>query len=159
MTPLDYTQEDGDCLVWQRSCSNGHPALRVGDKTKLVRRFLWEQGHGAIPAGGIVRMTCNTPKCVSPEHTELTTYRKLAKKLGAFGLMSGPVRSAAIARTKRKTQAKLTDAAVRDIRTSCETTIVLAARYGVAQAHVSKVRKHKAWRDFTSPFMGLGARA
>ena len=155
---LQHTTDDGDCLVWTRSCCNGHPAARVGSKTVLVRRVLWADLHGEIPVGSIVRMTCSTPLCINPDHITLTTYQRLGKQLGALGVMSGPERSAAIARTKRKTQAKLTDAAVRDIRTSDETTIVMAARYGVAQAHISKVRKHKAWRDFSSPFNGLGAR-
>lgn len=155
---LQHTVEDCDCLIWLRSCSNGHPSARVDRKNVLVRRVLWAAMHGEIPAGHIVRMTCNTPLCVSPEHIALTTYRRLGKQLGALGVMSGPVRSAAIARAKRKTHAKLTDAAVRDIRTSDELGRVLAARHGVSQAHVSKVQKHKAWRDFSSPFAGLGAR-
>ena len=150
--------EDGDCLVWTRSCCNHHPAMRIDNKTVLVRRVLWTELHGGIPEGGVLRMTCNTHKCVHQDHMELTSYKKIAVQLGAIGVMSGPVRSAAIARTKRKTQAKLTEEAVRDIRSSEETTIVLAARHGVSQAHVSKIRKHKAWRDFSSPFSGLGAR-
>lgn len=151
--------EDCDCLVWTRSCCNGHPAMRVGTKTNLVRRVLWTELHGEIPAGHIVHMTCTTPKCVQPEHLELTTYKKLGKQLGALGIMSGPVRSAAIARAKRKTHGKLSDEAVRDIRNSDEPGRVLAERHGVSQAHVSKVQKHKAWREFSSPFNGLGARA
>lgn len=152
-----HSTDDAGCLIWQRSTCNGHPAIRRGEKTQLVRRLLWVEAHGEIPAGQIVRMTCESPLCVNPEHLSLTTFAKLGKQLGALGIMSGPVRSAAIARAKRATQAKLNDAAVRDIRSSTETGVVLAARYGVAQAHISKVQKHKAWRDFSSPFSGLGA--
>lgn len=159
MNPLlQHTIEDGDCMVWTRSCCNGHPAARIEGKTVLVRRVLWAQALDDIPAGHIVRMTCNTPLCVNPDHIELTTYQRLGKQLGALGVMSGPVRSAAIARAKRKTHGKLSDEAVRDIRTSNELGRVLAARHGVSQAHVSKVQKHKAWREFSSPFNGLGAR-
>ena len=150
--------DDGGCLVWPLSCCNGHPATRVGTKTMLVRRVVWAELHGEIPAGHIVHMTCTTPLCVEPEHMELTTFKKLGNKLGALGVMSGPVRSAAIARAKRKTHAKLTDEAVRDIRNSSELGRVLAERHGVSQAHVSKVQLHKAWREFSSPFNGLGAR-
>lgn len=155
---LSHTIEDCGCLIWQRSCCNGHPAARLDGKTVLVRRVLWAALHGEIPAGRIVRMTCESALCINPEHMELTSYKKLGKQLGALGVMSGPVRSAAIARAKRKTHAKLTDAAVRDIRSSSERGRVLAARHGVSQAHISKVQKHKAWRDFSSPFAGLGAR-
>lgn len=157
LTLLDRCHEDGDCLVWPGACNNGHPGVRIKGKNMLVRRVLWAATHGPIPPGHIVHMTCNTPRCVNPEHIELTTYQCLGKKLGALGVMSGPVRSAAIARTKRKTHAKLTDAAVHDIRNSDETVQVLSQRYGVARAHISKVRLYKAWRDFSSPFAGLGA--
>lgn len=154
-----HCTEEGDCLIWKRGCCNGHPATRVGKRTRLVRRVLWESANGPIPVGKILRATCGNLLCIEPAHTELTTYQRVAKQCGAIGLMSGPVRSAAIQRVKRKTQGKLTLEAVRDIRASEETTVVLAARYGVAQGHISKVRKHKCQIDYHSPFAGLGARA
>ncbi|MBC7620608.1 MAG: hypothetical protein H7293_16760 [Candidatus Saccharibacteria bacterium] len=153
------TTDDAGCMVWSGACCNGHPAMKMPDgKTSLIRRLLWSELHGEIPAGHIVRMTCTTPRCVSDEHLELTTYKKLGKELGALGVMSGPVRSAAIARAKRKTHAKLSDEAVRDIRSSVEFGYILAERHGVSAGHVSKIQKHKAWREFSSPFAGLGAR-
>ncbi|MEN9375996.1 MAG: hypothetical protein RL710_1153 [Pseudomonadota bacterium] len=153
---IHHCTEDADCLLWRRSCCNGHPAMKVGSKTMLVRRVLWQSAHGPIPKGRIVRATCGNVRCINPEHAELTTYQRLGKQLGALGVMSGPVRSAAIARSKRKTHAKLTEGAVREIRASNELGRVLAARFGVAQAHISKVQKHKAWREFSSPWAGLG---
>lgn len=156
LTP--YTVDDAGCLVWQRSCCNGHPAMRLGGKTVLVRRQLWQDKHGDIPAGHIVRMTCGTVGCIHPEHMECTTYQRLGKQLGALGIMSGTKRSAAIARAKRASpQAKLNAEAVADIRTSGEPVAVMAQRYGIAQATVSKVRLGKCWRDFASPWRGLGA--
>lgn len=162
MTTLErlskFYEEDGSCLIWKGGCCNGHPATRHNGKTVLVRRLLWQELHGEIPAGHIVRMTCECKKCIEPTHMKCTTYQRLGKELGAKGIMSGPVRSAAIQRTKRKTQGKLTIEAVRAIRASDETTVALAVRYGVAQAHISKVRKHKCQIDYQSPFTGLGAR-
>lgn len=155
---IHHCTEEGDCLLWRRSRCNGHPAMRIEGKTQLIRRVIWQESNGEIPQGKIVRVTCGSPLCINPSHIELTSYQKLGKQLGALGIMSGQVRSAAIQRAKRKTQGKLSLDAVRDIRTSDETTIVLAARYGVAQAHISKVRKHKCQRDYSSPFAGLGAR-
>lgn len=153
-----HCTDDAGCLIWQRGCCNGHPATRVDGKTRLVRRVLWEAAHGPIPAGRIVRVTCGNVLCINPECTELTTYQRLGKQLGALGVMSGPVRSAAIARAKRKTHGKLNNAAVRDIRTSDETGVALSKKYGVNQAKISAVRLGKVWRDFSSPFAGLGAR-
>jgi HNH endonuclease len=155
---LHHCTEDADCFLWRRACCNGHPAMKVGTKTKLVRRVLWESANGPIPVGCIVRVTCGHALCINPKHTELTTYQRLGKQLGALGVMSGPVRSAAIQRAKRKL-GKLSIDDVRAIRASDETGVVLAAKYGVAQAHISKVRLHKSQIDYHSPFAGLGARA
>lgn len=154
----DRTQEDGACLIWKGACCNGHPAIRKAGKTSLVRRVVWEELNGEIPAGHIVRMTCECKKCIEPAHMVCTTHQKLAKQMGALGLMSGPVRSAAIARAKRKTHAILSDAAVADMRSGKEFGYVYAERHGVSAGHVSKIQKHKAWREFSSPFAGLGAR-
>ena len=158
---LSKTIDDAGCMVWQGACCNDHPAFRIGKKTLLVRRYIWAQTHGReIPAGHVVHVTCDTPRCVNPDCIKLTTYKAIAQAKGALGLMSGPVRSAAIARVKRAgPQCKLTPQDVAEIRTSNDLGRVLAQRYGVAQAHVSKVQLHKAYRDFSNPFAGLGARA
>ena len=156
---LARTIDDAGCLVWQGCCANGHPAARIDGRPQLVRRVIWERLHGEIAPGGIIKMACETPLCINPECMTLTTHKALAKVNGALGLMSGPVRSAAIARAKRQhTQSKLTPEAVADIRASGDLGRVLAARWGVSQPHISKVQLHKAQRNFSSPFSGLGAR-
>lgn len=154
------TVEDGDCLRWTGACCNGHPGMRgENGKTVLVRRELWQAKHGPIPAGKILRCTCGTPKCVQIEHCTLTTYKRLALQLGAIGVMSGPVRSAKIAAAKRAgKQAKVTQEDVRAIRASDEPVAVLAGRYGVAEATISKYRLGQMRREFeANPWQGLGA--
>ena len=34
----------------------------------------------------------------------------------------------------------------------------LGARWGVSQGHISNVKSQKTYRDFSSPWFGLGAR-
>lgn len=154
---LSRTIDDAGCAVWVKSCCNGHPAFRHHGKTVLVRRALWQDEHGEIPDGKIIRMTCETPKCIHPEHMELTTYQRLGKQLGALGIMSGPVRSAKIAATKRAKYAKLTPEAVREIRASPETGRAMAAKFNVDEKHISRIRLNRTWREFSSPFAGLVA--
>ena len=151
------TIDDAGCAVWRFSCCNGHPAMRKDGKTMLVRRAIWQDLHGEIEAGKIIRMTCETPKCIHPEHMTLTTYKRLAKEMGAQGKMSGPVRSAKIAATKRAKYGKLTAEAVSDIRSSPETGRLMAAKYGVDEKHISRIRLNHCWKQFSSPWAGLGA--
>lgn len=152
-----HCHEVGDCCLWKRSTANGHPCIRLDGKNQLVRRALWVSAHGPIPAGHIVRAKCGDKLCINPEHTEITTFARLGKELGALGIMSGPIRSAAIQRTKRNTQGKLSIEAVREIRSSDATTVSMAEKFGVTQAHISKVRKNKCQIDYSSPFAGLWA--
>jgi hypothetical protein len=155
---LGNTIEDGDCLIWLGGCCNGHPAHRSGTQTALVRRTLWTELRGPIEPGKIIRCTCNRHRFVNIAHAEKTTYKRLGTQLGALGYMSGPVRSAAIARAKRAgPQAKLTDADVLRIRNGDEQPDQLAKALAIHIGTVYRIRRGTHRRDFSSPWMGLGA--
>lgn len=151
--------EDGDCLRWTGWSANGHPAGTIAGRRMLIRRELYKAAHGPIREGKIVRCNCETPDCVNPEHATLTTYKAVAKQLGAEGVMSGPVRSARIAAVKRAgKQAKITQKDARAIRASDEPLRVLAARYGLSKETCSKIRRGQVQREFAgNPWAGLGA--
>lgn len=152
------TVEEGDCLVWNLSCVNGHPSMRWQGKNMLVRRVLWQETHGDIPKNKVVRCTCGESKCVNIEHMALMTYAQIGKIEGARGKMSDHARSAKIAATKRKLTG-LTIEQVREIRASPMSGVALAAQLGFSQNKISKIRLHKCWREFHgNPFSGLGAR-
>jgi len=152
---IGKTIDDAGCAVWKLSCCNGHPAMRKNGKTVLVRRAVWEDENSAIPAGNIVRMTCETKNCITPWHMELTTFSKLGKQMGSLGRMSGPLRSAKIAATKRAKHSKLTNDDVVEIRSSLETGRAMAVKFGVNETHISRIKRNKCWKDFTNPFSGL----
>jgi hypothetical protein len=138
---------DGGCMRWTGYCFNGHPGGTVGGCKLLIRRALWEAANGPIPAGKILRCTCETPLCI--EHLEVTTYQAVAKRLGAAGVMSGPVRSARIAAVKRAGgQAKITQDDARAIRASSEPLSVVAGLYGISVSTASRIRRHRVRREF-----------
>lgn len=153
---LGKTIDDAGCLVWQGGCSNGHPSARVNGKTQLVRRVIWEALRGQIPSGKVIRMTCETPLCINPDCMSLTTHQAIAKANGAMGLMSGVVRSAAIARAKQASALAINYDIVHTIRTSDATGVDLAMQFGVSQNLISKVRTNKTWKQWANnPFAGL----
>lgn len=153
-----YTVEDGDCQRWTGACCNGHPAISVHSKTVLTRRALWEAEHGPIPAGKIIKCACGTPKCVSLEHLSLTTRKALAQADGVLGKMSGTVRSAKIAATKRAgRQAKITQEIACEIRVSDAVGSHLARQFNLSESTVSRIRRNQTWRDYGTPWQGLGA--
>ena len=161
MNLLDYVRarcvEDGDCLRWTGTLYNGHPGGTLDGRKILIRRALYEHANGPIPAGQIIRCHCGTPLCIQREHWRLTTYRSVATECGALGLMSGPVRSARIAATKRAgPQARITQDEARAIRVSVEPGTVLAARHGIAESTVSRIRRSEVRREYVgNPWAGL----
>lgn len=152
-----YSVEDGDCLRWTGFSYNGHPGGVVCNKKFLVARALWEMERGPIKKGLSLRCTCELKMCINLDHRKLMTTRQIALINGARGLMSGPVRSAKIAATKRAgPQAKVSDEDVRAIRESDEPGAVLAKRYGVSPASISKYRLHRTRKEYhANPFLGL----
>lgn len=144
----DRTVEDGGCLRWVGYCYNGHPGGTIDGRKVLIRRELWAAKNGPIPPGKIICCTCETPLCV--EHLELSSYARLAKRLGALGVMSGPIRSARIAAAKRAgKQARITQDEARTIRVSDETSTVLAGRYGLSVATICRIKRGELRREFT----------
>jgi hypothetical protein len=158
-TLRDRIAEDGDCLRWTGACSNGHPSMHIKGGSALVRRVLWEERHGPIPRGKIVRCTCNTPKCVNLAHCRLTTTQALARRLGAAGFLGGPVRAAKYAAKYRASErARITQEAVRAIRDSKDRSTHLAALYGVHVSTVERIKNGTARREYSSNvWAGLGA--
>jgi hypothetical protein len=153
-----HTIEDCDCLIWQRGCANKHPVWNINGKPVLLRRALWIELNGPIPAGQIIRVKCGNLRCLNTHHFTLTTYRDLALSLGPQ-VMGGLVRSANVAKAKRSQPiARLNWDLVHEIRTSTETGAALARRMKLPQPLISRVRLHKGWKEYSNPFTGLGAR-
>ena len=81
--------------------------------------------------------SCDNPRCVNPSH-----------------LRWGDVQDNADDRTRRargavgvkNARSKLTEEAVRYIRTSKETLVSLAAKFGVNHSQISKARRRVRWR-------------
>ena len=92
--------------------------------------------------GFIATYTCGNPACVNPEHTARSTRTRMNR----------------IAEVKRRTDAKLSQADVDQIRASDDRYEDLAARFGVSKSLIGRVRRGEVWRTFSaSPFSGLFA--
>ncbi len=107
-----------------------------------AHRIAWTLTKGPIPKGEghhgtCVLHKCDNRLCVRPSHlflgSQADNLRDMAEKgRAAKGSGNG--------------QAKLTEEQVLEIRASSEAQRVLAARYGVSQTLVSKIRLRKFWK-------------
>jgi len=144
-----HLKRRGSCLLWQGTCHRcGYGYFRVRGKRYRTHRIVYFLTRGIDPGNLDVCHTCDCPGCCEPSHLFLGTQadnnhdmvRKRRNKSIPHpcpqpGVING--------------NAKLTDAAVRIIRTSTESNVALARQYGVSDMIISLVKRHKRWTHIT----------
>lgn len=142
------------CWLWTGTVNKkGYGTISDTRRSKLVGRctirtthqISWELTNGPIPKGMWVLHHCDVRNCVRPDHLYLGTRRDNVRD--------------AVARNRIKTRrgedcptAKLTSAAVRDIRQRFETDPYLglqkemAIEYGVSTSVIHLIVHRRAWK-------------
>jgi hypothetical protein len=119
-----------ECIEWPWTLdTRGYPQTRYDGRTRTAHRvsFLFANGR---EADGQARHTCDNKPCVNPRHIIEGTQ----------------VQNMQDAVDRRRYRRKLTDEQVAEIRASDEYQAVLGARYGVSQAHISRIKR---WQNRT----------
>ena len=153
-------KDDAGCWIWQNATSKaGYPLMKPsGRRCLLVRRWVMEL-VGLDPAGKLVTASCGDKRCCNPEHLYTSTHAAIAKQAAKRGAFSSATRAAKIAKARRAgANTKLTEAIAAEIRASSDTHKTLAARYSVSTATVWRIRSGAGWKNYASPWAGMGAR-
>jgi hypothetical protein len=117
--------------------------LRNG-KAWFAHRYAWTLTNGPIPAGGVVRHSCDNPPCVNPAHLLLGTQGDNISDRQARG-RHRPGRLLGEAHPS----SRLTEGEVIELREAREAGVsltVLAKRYGVTKRHVYQVATRRLWK-------------
>ena len=136
---LSFVQvRSAGCWTWL-GCTDldGYGRFGVAGKTVLAHRVSYEMHNGKIPTNMCVLHRCDNPGCVNPAHLWSGTYLDNAqdrenKNRGAYG--------------EKHWQAKLTEEQVREIRRSSKPQGAIAKRFGIDQAHVSRIKNRRKWK-------------
>jgi hypothetical protein len=80
-------QESGECLIWTGYCHGNTPVMTcpVGYNDNMPRtaaKVLWEIERGPLPEGIEVWRTCETPRCIRPEHQTIGTKTMMQRAAG-----------------------------------------------------------------------------
>jgi HNH endonuclease len=170
----ERVDKSGDCWEWQGTPDkDGYGVFTYRGTSYRAHRAAWLVSFGAIPRGLFVCHSCDNPACVCPEHLMLGAPRSNAidpkrKGRSATGDRCGsrihrhkvregirkwiaehPERHA---RGERVHSAKLTAAGVISIRRLYRggmRQVDIAARFGIAQAHVSEIVLRKSWKHLS----------
>jgi hypothetical protein len=123
------------CWIWQRSKDkDGYGFITIaprasGSRTGRAHVVYYEKKYGPIPSGMLPDHLCRIHSCVNPDHIEAVTFAE---------------------NTRRGISAKLNQAKVQEIKNllmAGELQHDLAARFGVTQTLISRIKLGKVWRD------------
>ncbi len=131
--PLFHYESTGyltPCWIWDRTLVHGYGQTRIvgADGLKNVAIYahvwLWNMVNEPVPDGLQLDHLCKIRKCCRPDHLEIVTNAE---------------------NVRRSSKAKLTYAAVAEIRTNMKSGLDYAAQFSVSPQAISHVKRGKTW--------------
>jgi hypothetical protein len=125
------------CWLWTDATMKrgGYGQMSAFGKPRPAHRISWMLYRGEIPPGKFVCHKCDVPLCVNPDHLFLGTPSDNMQDCSRKGRLNLTIR-----------HRKLTFDQARAIKNSKEPQQRLAARYGVDQALISRIRTGRCWK-------------
>lgn len=143
----------GPCWLWtgaRRSGGYGH--VNVAGRFVAAHRFAL-QLTGSQPRNDLaVLHRCDNPPCVNPEHLRIGTQAENVHDMISKGRQRYVI-------GESNASAKLTASAAIDIYHCNEANAVIAARFGIDQTVVSRIKTGKAWQHATGATARHGLRS
>ncbi|MCU1279401.1 MAG: hypothetical protein JWM53_2947 [bacterium] len=130
----------GRCWLWLgHKRSKGYGVIESSNRKERAHRVSWQLAHGAITPGMCILHKCDFPPCVRPDHLREGTHQDNVADRHRRGRTP---------RGERHWRAKLTWAAVREIRAADPfNRHALAAKFGVRPKTITHVRNRHGWRE------------
>ena len=156
----DRTEEYADCHLWTGATTDrGYPIHKMaGHPCQLVRRTVFRLCGGVLVSRQPVDVSCGEVRCLNFAHMFQSSTKAVAKKAAKRGAWSGIVRAAKISASRRKgANIKLDAERAALIRNSKESGPVLAARHGINKSLANNIKRGKAWKDYSNPYLQLMA--
>lgn len=145
------------CWLWTASTKGkGYGQFGDGRINRAAHRVSWEAVNGPIPKGKMLLHSCDTKRCVNPEHLRLGNAKENARDAIASGRV--PSGDNHYARTRpwlhvrgeRVGNARLTAVAAAEIRrlhASGVSRNAIARKFQVGRTTVFHVIKRRTWRE------------
>lgn len=139
----------GECLIYTegRESRSGHVMMSHGGRQQGVHRVAYATTHGPIPAGVVIRHSCDTPRCINTDHLLAGTIADNNRDRDERG------RHKAL-RGEENGFARLRESDIPDIRSRIaagESTYALASAYGVHQGTIWNVKAGRTWKHVPNP--------
>lgn len=142
----EQVDKSGDCWLWTGSMRTGDESaygqFNIDNRKFGAHRVAYELAYGPIPGDLCVLHTCDTPRCVRPDHLFLGTRADN----NADKMQKGRARSS---RGSSNPGARLSDEQVLTIRERAangESQTALSQEYGVARTLIGMIARGQAWQ-------------
>jgi len=130
---------------------------KVGYARKLIpgtkkvthhHRWVYEQHHGPIPEGMVVRHKCDNPPCINIEHLEIGTHQDNMNDMVIRGRARWGENKK---RGEENGKAKLTEKEVREIRNlkGKISQSKIAKQFSIHLNTVKQIHQNKTWTHIT----------
>jgi hypothetical protein len=162
---LAKCDDDGGCMMWTGGVgSDDVPKMRIpGDtlrRTHSVRALVLREIGKPLPEGNIATNTCERKRCVAPDHAVAMTRSRLGKRAAeSTGYHLNPARNAKIAAAHQAKFGVLSAEVRAAIDASSTSNRATARALGVPMNTVADYRRGDTYRNYSTPFRGLGARS
>ena len=129
----DFVVTAGGCWIWQRGLNpvSGYGQTSSGE---YAHRMMYRKHEGEIPEGMQIDHLCRVKACINPDHLEVVTRSENARR-GLTG------------RHPKVALRQLTDAQVREIRTSEQSNRKLARQYGVSHETIRCIKNGRHYTE------------
>ena len=128
---------EAGCWIWLGNINhNGYGRLHIDGKDELAHRFALDVSGVAVKNVDVVLHKCDNTMCVNPAHLFIGTQCDNMKDMAKKGRSS---------KGESRYNAKLDESAVRNIRSSKESTFALSKMYDVSVSLINHVRNGTRW--------------
>jgi hypothetical protein len=130
--------------------SSGYSRAVINGKRLRLSRYMYEQKHGCIPEGMVVRHKCDNPRCINPDHLEVGTHTNNMRDMIERGRRKSTIGS-------NNPKSKLTEDNVTDVirrYKKGEKQTDIAKRYHVSKHCIFGIIHDRNWK-FLSREYGL----
>lgn len=130
------------CFLWNGTLlPDGYGKFVFNGSQYAAHRFSYTLYKGTIPDNFCVCHKCDNPSCVNPDHLFVGTYRDNVLDCKSKGRLNRVG-----AKGERQHKAKLTEDAVKKIRTRFMSERKMAKHFGVVRSVIQDVLSGKSWK-------------
>jgi len=131
-------EPNSGCMLWDgRRDWNGYGMVAWRGQVLMAHRAAFMCAHGPIPRGRVICHRCDVRACINPDHLFLGTHGDNMVDMRAKWRRANPDAPHGI---------KLDAERVAAVRRARGTQREIAARFGISQTQVSKIKLGRCWR-------------